>query len=111
MDDPRFHRYLDYLRYWARPEYAVHVKYPHGLFFLERLRDPAFRKVRRPRLAPRGTIVRCGQALRLPAFVEMLRSQQELYWRFHFNSRRDPVREHCAAQGEVTGADDVSGCL
>ncbi|KNC46053.1 mediator complex subunit SOH1 [Thecamonas trahens ATCC 50062] len=41
--DKRFVAYLKYLQYWRSPEYAVFLAYPHALFFLEHLLNPAFR--------------------------------------------------------------------
>lgn len=32
--------YLKYLLYWKRPEYAVYLKYPQALYFLEVLQVP-----------------------------------------------------------------------
>ena len=60
LDDERLVAYLEYLRYWRRPEYARFIKsgrgdrattlsrtsrrYPHALVFLELLQHESFRK-------------------------------------------------------------------
>ena len=44
FDDAAFVRYLEYLLYWKEPRYAQYIVYPHALFFLEKLQEPAFRR-------------------------------------------------------------------
>ena len=41
LDDPAFLRFLTYLQYWRRPEYAVFVTYPNCLQFLDLLQTPS----------------------------------------------------------------------
>lgn len=43
FDKPGFVRYLRYLRYWCRPEYARFLEYPDCLFYLVKLSDDTFR--------------------------------------------------------------------
>ncbi|KAI9315004.1 putative transcriptional regulator SOH1 [Dichotomocladium elegans] len=42
--DEAFIRYLEYLQYWKKPEYARFVIYPHALHFLDLLQYPQFRE-------------------------------------------------------------------
>ncbi|CDH54452.1 predicted protein [Lichtheimia corymbifera JMRC:FSU:9682] len=42
--DDAFIRYLEYLQYWKKPEYARFVVYPHALYFLDLLQHPKFRE-------------------------------------------------------------------
>ncbi|XP_016565009.2 uncharacterized protein LOC107863556 [Capsicum annuum] len=42
FEDEAFIGYLKYLQYWQRPEYIKFIMYPHCLFFLELLQNPAF---------------------------------------------------------------------
>lgn len=42
--DPRFIRFLEYLTYWRRQEYARAVRYPHALHFLKLLQSERFRQ-------------------------------------------------------------------
>jgi len=65
LDDEDFLRYLEYLKYWQRPEYCQHVAFPHCLRFLELLREPAFR-----------------QALKRPDFKDFVATQQHAQWRY-----------------------------
>lgn len=44
FEDPAFVKYLQYLQYWKRPEYAKFIVYPHCLHFLDLLQDEQFRK-------------------------------------------------------------------
>ncbi|KAJ1462626.1 SOH1-domain-containing protein [Pelagophyceae sp. CCMP2097] len=45
LEDRAFLDYLDYLRYWKRPEYSRFIEYPHCLAFLDMLIDSEpFRK-------------------------------------------------------------------
>lgn len=43
FEDPAFLRYLSYLSYWRRPEYARFLTHPSCLYFLGALRHPRFR--------------------------------------------------------------------
>ncbi|KAF8322095.1 SOH1-domain-containing protein [Clavulina sp. PMI_390] len=43
MEDPAFVNYLDYLKYWSKPEYARFIIYPHALHHLQLLQNPKFR--------------------------------------------------------------------
>ncbi|PHU22387.1 Mediator of RNA polymerase II transcription subunit 31 [Capsicum chinense] len=42
FEDEAFIGYVKYLQYWQRPEYIKFIMYPHCLFFLELLQNPAF---------------------------------------------------------------------
>ncbi|KAM3320246.1 hypothetical protein P3S67_007446 [Capsicum chacoense] len=42
FEDEAFIGYLKYLQYWQRPEYIKFIMYPHCVFFLELLPNPAF---------------------------------------------------------------------
>ncbi|KAI7877971.1 SOH1-domain-containing protein [Lichtheimia hyalospora FSU 10163] len=42
--DDAFIRYLEYLQYWKKPEYARFVVYPHALYFLDLLQHAQFRE-------------------------------------------------------------------
>ncbi|RIA81573.1 SOH1-domain-containing protein [Glomus cerebriforme] len=44
FEDPAFINYLEYLKYWKRPEYAKFIIYPHSLYFLDLLQNPQFRE-------------------------------------------------------------------
>ena len=45
FDDPQFMKYLAYLQYWHRPEYAILVARPTALTFLRMLVvSPSFRR-------------------------------------------------------------------
>ena len=63
LDDPAFVTYLEYLRYWERPEYARFIHYPHALFFLDQLQRKEFRR-----------------AMANPRAVEHIFSQQFYHW-------------------------------
>lgn len=63
LDDPAFVAYLEYLRYWERPEYARFIHYPHALFFLDQLQRKEFRR-----------------AMANPRAVEHVFSQQFYHW-------------------------------
>jgi mediator of RNA polymerase II transcription subunit 31 len=65
LDDEDFLRYLDYLKYWQRPQYCRYIAFPHCLRFLELLQEPAFR-----------------QALKRPDFKEFVATQQHAQWRY-----------------------------
>jgi mediator of RNA polymerase II transcription subunit 31 len=46
FEDKGFLRYLEYLRYWKRPEYMTQLRFPQCLAFLDALIDNAeFRQV------------------------------------------------------------------
>ena len=43
--DKQFLKFLNYLKYWKRPEYAKYITYPHCLYFLDLLcENETFRK-------------------------------------------------------------------
>lgn len=42
--DPAFVKYIEYLQYWKRSEYAKFITYPFCLFFLENLTNKNFRE-------------------------------------------------------------------
>ncbi len=71
FEDASFVKFLEYLQYWKRPEYAKFIVYPHCLFFLELLQEADFRK-----------------AIANPQFKEVVHEQQYytfIHWR---NNRR-----------------------
>lgn len=37
LAEPSFLKFLEYLQYWKKPEYARLIQYPHCLFFLDQL--------------------------------------------------------------------------
>jgi mediator of RNA polymerase II transcription subunit 31 len=43
LRDEKFIRYLDYLQYWKKPEYAKFIIYPHCLRFLDLLQHEEIR--------------------------------------------------------------------
>ena len=46
FENEAFIRFLKYLRYWKRPEYMIHLRFPQCIAFLDALIDnPQFRKV------------------------------------------------------------------
>jgi hypothetical protein len=66
LQDPRFRAYLVYLRdTWSRPEYAVHLSYPHCLYFLNLL-------IEHPNTVPKEWA--------LPAYRNFCHQQQFLAW-------------------------------
>ncbi|ETO09223.1 hypothetical protein RFI_28166 [Reticulomyxa filosa] len=94
FENKKFIKYLEYLQYWKKPEYACLVKlnfvlalfvcetqtkavfHVHALRFLELLQMESFRK-----------------ALKEPVFVEMLHQNQFWHWRF-YKSNRFNENEH-----------------
>ncbi|CAG8565276.1 16252_t:CDS:2 [Funneliformis mosseae] len=44
FEDQTFLNYLEYLKYWKRPEYAKCIIYPHALHFLDLLQNHKFRE-------------------------------------------------------------------
>ena len=65
--DPAFIRYLEYLRYWKRPEYAKFIVWPAALYFLDLLQEEDFRQ----------------KLLLEPDYAQTLAKQMELHWRFY----------------------------
>lgn len=59
FDDPAFIRFLEYLLYWQKPEYAKYIEYPHCLFFLDLLQE-----------------VKVRQEFRKPQYTEFVFQQQ-----------------------------------
>ncbi|KAM3248200.1 hypothetical protein P3L10_009968 [Capsicum annuum] len=86
FEDEAFIGYLKYLQYWQRPEYIKFIMYPHCLFFLELLQNPAFHN-----------------AMAHPANkVKMAHRQQFDFWKNFRNSRlkhilRRPLPEPATA--------------
>lgn len=70
FDDAAFVRYLEYLLYWKEPRYAQYIVYPHALFFLDKLQEPAFRRS----LLNEETAV-------------FMHRQQNLHWQFAVQNR------------------------
>ncbi|PHT66838.1 Mediator of RNA polymerase II transcription subunit 31 [Capsicum annuum] len=70
FEDEAFIGYLKYLQYWQRPEYIKFIMYPHCLFFLELLQNPAFRN-----------------AMAHPANKEVAHRQQFYFWKNYRNNR------------------------
>eukprot|EP00051_Salpingoeca_urceolata_P005234 m.71393 g.71393 ORF g.71393 m.71393 type:complete len:113 (+) comp14168_c0_seq1:82-420(+) len=70
FSDPTFVKFLEYLLYWKKPEYACHLKYPHCLFFLDMLQDSRFRK-----------------ELARPDFAQFVEEQQLRHWLFYTQLR------------------------
>ena len=89
LDDPAFVAYLDYLSYWTRPEYARFVQYPHALYFLEQLEDPAFRA-----------------AMRNPRACEHVFAAQYYHWQ---NARTDRANAKIAAEAAAAAAGGGGG--
>ena len=88
LDDPAFLNYLDYLRYWTRPEYAKFILYPHALYFLDQLRRPEFRK-----------------ALRNPRAAEYLYTRQYEHWQVGRDViMREVAAVRAAAEAQAAGA-------
>ncbi|KAJ1632050.1 mediator complex, subunit Med31 [Pavlovales sp. CCMP2436] len=69
LDDPEFVRFLEYLCYWTRAEYARHLQYPQCLGVLELLQRPSFR-----------------EALKNAQFVDYLKGQQYMQWLYRASS-------------------------
>ena len=65
FDDPAFLRYLRYLQYWRRPEYACFLTHPTCLYFLAALGHPRFRA-----------------AIGHDDFMALVHSQQGYAWQF-----------------------------
>eukprot|EP00967_Tisochrysis_lutea_P015271 scaffold17197_cov32-Tisochrysis_lutea.AAC.1 len=80
LDDEAFVRYLDYLQYWRKPEYAQHIAFPHCLHFLKLLQDSTFR-----------------DAMKRPDFKDFIAGQQHAHWRYRL-SILDEAREEMRAQ-------------
>eukprot|EP00889_Picochlorum_renovo_P007352 jgi/Picre1/34382/NNA_001852.t1 len=75
FEDESFVKFLAYLQYWKRPEYAKFIVYPHCLFFLELLQEADFRK-----------------AIANPQFKEVVHEQQ--YYTFiHWRKNRRHAHE------------------
>jgi mediator of RNA polymerase II transcription subunit 31 len=70
--DPAFRRYLNYLSYWERPEYAKFLRFPQCIHFLRLLDDNDFRS-----------------KLRDLHYIEWIEGQQSCYWHFYGRNRRD----------------------
>jgi len=65
FDDDRFIQFLQYLKYWKRPEYARLLVFPQCLAFLDSLvENDLFRR-----------------ELQMPAFAEFVHAQQGLHWK------------------------------
>jgi len=75
LEDEKFVRFLEYLMYWKRPEYAQFIIYPHSLHFLELLQFPEFRK-----------------AIANPHYKELVHTQQFFSW-MHFRANRWAEKE------------------
>ena len=68
LSDDKFIRFLQYLRYWKKPEYARLLIFPQCLAFLDALiENESFRK-----------------ELSSPQFAEFIHSQQGSHWRVDF---------------------------
>ncbi|CAM9680274.1 unnamed protein product [Sphacelaria rigidula] len=66
LDDRAFLRFLEYLQYFKRPEYAKFITYPHCLAMLDLLvNNPAFRK-----------------EIAHVSFRDFVHQQQFLHWQF-----------------------------
>eukprot|EP01084_Bolivina_argentea_P217684 369545_1 len=71
LDDPAFLAFLGYLTYWKRPEYAIYIKFPQCLAFLDLLlEDPQFRK-----------------ELATELFRDWIHQQQFLHWRYRLRNQ------------------------
>lgn len=44
LENEEFLRYLEYLEYWRKPEYAKYLIYPNCLHILSLLKEPRFRQ-------------------------------------------------------------------
>ncbi|PNW75290.1 hypothetical protein CHLRE_12g520850v5 [Chlamydomonas reinhardtii] len=86
FDNPAFLNYLKYLQYWKQPAYAVHITYPHCLFFLDLVQDADFRN-----------------AIKDFSYAEHIRQAQDSFFR-NFHSNR--VAE---AEGKATAAPAADG--
>lgn len=74
LEDESVLAYLEYLKYWSKPEYAKYVLYPHCLYFLDLLtRSEEFR-----------------QALKDPHKAEMIHMQQFYHWQYLHASKESP---------------------
>ena len=102
LEDPKFLAYLKHLTYWKRPEYARFIlcvltvlaasynplvsllhtprRYPHCLFYLDRLQSEEFRT-----------------ELTKPGVAQYLTQQQFLHWQHSLNRLRAPVDPRAAA--------------
>eukprot|EP00752_Nemacystus_decipiens_P015754 g14065.t1 len=66
LDDRAFLRFLEYLQYFKRPQYAKFITYPHSLAMLDLLiNNPAFRK-----------------EIAHVSFRDFVHQQQFLHWQF-----------------------------
>jgi len=74
LDDPAFVEHIDYLRYWAGPNYCHYIVFPHCLRMLELLQQPSFRA-----------------ALKRADFKEMVFRQQHYAWRYRSNPTAPPA--------------------
>lgn len=70
LKDPALIRFLEYLQYWLRPEYAAYIIYPHALFFLELLQSEEFRT-----------------ALASSQVKELIHTQQFYHWLYYRRNR------------------------
>lgn len=70
LEDDTFVRFLKYLLYWKRPEYAQFIIYPHSLHILEFLQLPEFRK-----------------AIANPQYKELVHTQQFFSWMYFRKNR------------------------
>jgi SOH1 len=73
LEDPAFLRYLTYMLYWTRPEYAKFVVFPHALYLLQLLQKSQFRA-----------------ALKSPEYHLLLHQQQGYHWQFSGSSAFRP---------------------
>eukprot|EP01122_Echinamoeba_exundans_P002511 TRINITY_DN12452_c0_g1_i1.p1 TRINITY_DN12452_c0_g1~~TRINITY_DN12452_c0_g1_i1.p1 ORF type:complete len:150 (+),score=39.33 TRINITY_DN12452_c0_g1_i1:89-538(+) len=89
FEDEDFLAYLNYLKYWKRPEYAKFITYPNCLYFLDRLLDGNFR-----------------EHLFNPVVIQFIEEQQQRHYNL-YRSRRignepNPSLLHPAAGGTPT---------
>ena len=73
LDDDKFLAFLDYLKYWKRPEYARFLRFPHCLGFLDLLTD-------RENEAFRAN-------LKMSWFRDLVQHQQHLHWMHYAKNR------------------------
>ena len=90
FDDPAFVRYLEYLLYWKEPRYAQYIVYPHALFFLDKLQEPAFRR-----------------SLLDENIANFMHRQQNLHWQFALQNRAQAaleLKQQQQQQGNVSAS-------
>uniref|UniRef100_A0A7S1CQY1 Mediator of RNA polymerase II transcription subunit 31 n=1 Tax=Bicosoecida sp. CB-2014 TaxID=1486930 RepID=A0A7S1CQY1_9STRA len=90
LADPAFIAYLDYLKYWKRPEYVTFIRYPQSLYFLDRLQDPVFRA-----------------EAKNPLLIETIVEQQYYHWA-KYRHNRDAEEAARAAEAAADG-DEAAG--